>query len=384
MLPCSRDITILNYNYSFVDNELDYKLTDLEDDGISDFEFVIYRINTKNKIPFLEFLLHYNSEMCKFLEFKKSKRSNETLKSELDDIIKKLFTTKFRYKGYMYDETTNKYYVFYEIYFNMDYKPYFVSLKEKENWFWVCSTEIINNNSYMNITIEQNLIDMFNNHPQIMVLQRDTENIEMPVVLYTGANFCYTETMSKFGLLREPITSRYGPFYYFTDLLHSFRWGCYDYKNAIILNDLDSKRKDGGKYTSGGITRYAVFAGKMKTVFIDDPYDNVLLTKYKENKTLFENISVPKDANYIEYLDKSPSFHSYDYSWTNEFDTIYNGLYTLDQNKVKKNVSSEYSTIIPFWCKYNYNQFEQLTYYCVDTSNIPVTYDSLFRNYVVL
>ena len=112
-MPCSRNNAILNYNYSFVNNELDYKLTDLEEDDISDFEFVIYRINTKNKIPFLEFLLHYNSEVCTFLEFKKSKRSNETLKSEFDNIIKKLFTTKFRYKGHMYDEFTNKYYVFY-------------------------------------------------------------------------------------------------------------------------------------------------------------------------------------------------------------------------------------------------------------------------------
>jgi hypothetical protein len=274
--------------------------------------------------------------------------------------------------------------VFYEIYFNPEYKPYFVSLKEKQNWFWVCSTEIINNNSYMNIPIEQHVIDMFSNHPQIMVLQGDTETIEMPVVLYTGANFCYTETMSKFGLRREPITSRYGPFYYFTDLLYSFRWGCYDYKNTINLNDLTSKRKDGEKHTSGGIMRYAVFAGKMKTVFIDDPYDNDFLKKYKENKTLFENISIPKDTNYIEYLDKSPSFHSYDYSWTKDYDTIYNGLYTLDQNKITNKMTSEYNTIAPFWCKYNYNQFEQLTYYCVDTSNIPVTYDSLFRNYVVL
>ena len=98
----------------------------------------------------------------------------------------------------------------------------------------------------------------------------------------------------------------------------------------------------------------------------------------------FENISIPNDTNYIEYLDKSPSFHSYDYSWTKDYDTIYNGLYTFDENKITNKMSSEYNTIPPFWCKYNYNQFEQLTYYCVDTSNIPVTYDSLFRNYVVL
>lgn len=376
---------IVKYSYPFIDNELSYQLNDI-DDEISEFEMVIYRINTKNKIPFLEFLLHYDSDACVFTQYKKMKRSTDTLKVQLDNVIKQLFTSKFRYKGYFHSDTSGKdrngkYYIFYEIYFNPDYKPYFVSLTEnnKDNWFWVCATEIINNKYYLNICIDATVVDIFTDHPHIMILETDSGNIELPVVLYTGANFCYTETISKFGLRREPITSRYGPFYYFTDFTHSFRWGCYDYKNTVLLGD--SKINNGDKHISGGITRYAVFTGKMKTVYNDDEYDNTLIKQYKENKKLFENVSVTKDMKYLEYLDRSQSFHSYDYSWTNEYNTIYNGRYDLDKSNAKGAKSDDYNTVMPFWCKYDYDQFEQLTYYCVDTSNIPEKYDLVYDSY---
>ena len=85
--------------------------------------------------------------------------------------------------------------------------------------------------------------------------------------------------MAKFGLRRESITSRYGPFYYFTNLDYSFRWGCYDYKNTILPKHVggadknasittDAGSNKGVKHSSGGgITRYAVFTGKMKSCF---------------------------------------------------------------------------------------------------------------------
>ena len=123
----------------------------------------------------------------------------------------------------------------------------------------------------------------------------------------------------------------------------------------------------------------------MKTCFLDDEYDYEHIKRYKSNKMLFENVSISKDANYLEYLDKSSSLHSYDYSWTSDYDTIYNGLYKLKQpdKESKSTKTSEYNNIIPFWCLYDYLQFEQLTYYYVDTSSIPDTYDTLFADYKI-
>ena len=85
----------------------------------------------------------------------------------------------------------------------------------------------------------------------------------------------------------------------------------------------------------------------------------------------------------MEYLDKSSSFHSYDYSWAQDYDTIYNGLYIIDK-KQHSGKKADYDVIKPFWCVYDYKQFEQLTYYCIDTTKNPDTYDLSFENYTIL
>jgi hypothetical protein len=389
----SNNETVLHYSYAFVDTELTYNLTDLEDEDILDFELVIYRINTLNKKPFLEFLLYYDKSFgkCTFPVYHKKRTSSQTLKMQIDEMMNKLFTTKHRYKGYMYDEVAHKCYIFYEKYFDINYRPFLVFLQDAINWYWICSTEIINHRQYLNIPIDDTVTDMFTEYPQIMLLQEQNQNIEVPLILYTGANFCYTETMSRYGLRREPITSRYGPFYYFTEFRLSFRWGCYDYKNKniMITSELSDKylqhekTAEGEKYPSGGLTRYAVFPGRMKSVFIDDEYNVDVINRYKHNKSTFENISIPKNTNYMEYLDKSSSFHSYDYSWAKDYDTIYNGLYIIDK-KQHSGKKDDYDVIKPFWCVYDYKQFEQLTYYCIDTTKIPDTYDLSFENYTIL
>lgn len=374
------------YRYPFIENELLYNIDEIEDIDQYEFQFVIYRINTKTQIPFLEFLLYHNDESCIFTKFKRSKLEPDSMKNMFDHTIRQLFSTKFRYKGY-YKTDSSKCYIFYEIFFNQEYNPYFISFQENKgkNWFWVCATEIINNKRYLHIPIDTTVVDLFIEHPQLIVLESNGENLEIPVVLYTGSNFCYTETISKFGLRREPLSSRYGPFYYFTDFENSFRWGCYDYKNMFLSTETLSS-KGGEKYTNGGITRYAVFTGKMKTVFIDDKYNNAIIKQYKVNKKLFEKKSIPKDMNYIEYLDRSPSFHTYDYSWARDYNTIYNGNYNIDDITRTKNRTmkkSDYENIPPFWCVYDYDRFQQLTYYHVDTSSIPDTYDYLFREYKI-
>jgi hypothetical protein len=129
------------------------------------------------------------------------------------------------------------------------------------------------------------------------------------------------------------------------------------------------KTHEGEKHKIGGLSRYAVFMKRTKSVYIDDPYDTENAKKYKVKKMLFEN----NTSTSLAYLDKLASLHSYDYSWTNEYDTIYNGLYITKS-----------SVISPIWCVYNYHQFEPLTYYCVNTSHLPEKYDYTFQDYSIL
>jgi len=397
-----------------VDNELDYSLEHIEEGyhkespvdlfnqkEIRDFSLVIYRINTHQDIPFLEFLLYHDKHeaVCELPHHHHHKASKTHIKSGLDDIVGKLFSTKFRYKGYIYDEQTHRCFVFYEKYFDTNTRPFLVSLQKPFNWVWVCSTEIINEHKYLNIPIDDTTVDFFTGYPMAGLLQTAASTcIELPIILYTGANYCYTANTALYGLKREPITSRYGPFYYFTTFDSSFRWACYNYKNVISFDSkLESVKplsKEGEKYAAsgggGGISRYAVFTKRMKTVFLDDEYDPEIVKKYKLKKSLFEYTSkrasaatatAAAAAGYSEYLDKTSSLHSYDYSWTSDYDTIYNGFYEFKEKHRQTNTNK---TILPVWCIYNHRNFEPLTYYQIDTKDIPATYDYEFRDYRIL
>jgi hypothetical protein len=408
---------VSRYYYNFVDNELDYSLDEIEDGyhkessielynetEIRDFSLIIYRINTSQDIPFLEFLLYHDKgeNRCGLPVYhhKKHYSTGKThIKTGVDDIMNKLFSTKFKYKGYLYDEPTHRAFIFYEKYFDANQRPLLISLQKSFHWVWVCSSEIVNDNKYLNIPIQDTTVDFFMAYPMVGLLQRasDSGNIEAPVVLYTGANYCYTANTALYGLKREPITSRYGPFYYFTSFDYSFRWACYNYKNVVSFDPTLEKAKpisqEGEKYTGdggGGISRYAVFTKRMKTVFLDDEYNPENVKKYKLKKGLFEyraassidaTANTATTAGYSEYLDKTSSLHSYDYSWTREYDTIYNGYYEFPE---KHKQTKTNKTILPVWCIYNHRNFEALTYYQIDTKDIPVRYDYEFTDYRIL
>jgi hypothetical protein len=412
----TESLDISRYHYAFVDNELDYSLEHIEDGyhkespielfnqkEIRDFSLIIYRINTRQDTPFLEFLLYHDKHaaQCGLPPHHHPKTSKTHIKSGLDDIVGKLFSTKFRYKGYIYDEQTHRCFVFYEKYFDANYRPFLVSLQKPFNWVWACSTEIMNVNKYLNIPIDDTTVDFFMAYPMAGLLQTASSAcIEAPIILYTGANYCYTANTALYGMKREPITSRYGPFYYFTTFDSSFRWACYNYKNVIsfdpTLESIKPVSKEGEKYAAGGgggggISRYAVFTKRMKTVFLDDDYDPEIVKKYKLKKSLFEyrigsartagTATATASAGYSEYLDKTSSLHSYDYSWTSDYDTIYNGFYEFKEKHRQTNTNK---TIMPVWCIYNHRNFEPLTYYQIDTKDIPATYDYEFRDYRIL
>jgi hypothetical protein len=260
----------------------------------------------------------------------------------------------------------------------------------------------MNEHKYLNIPIDDTTVDFFTAYPMVGLLQTGKTarsssssmcNIEAPIILYTGANYCYTANTSLYGLKREPITSRYGPFYYFTTFDSSFRWACYNYKNVVsfgpTFESVKPISKEGEKYTGrgaggggGGISRYAVFTKRMKTVFLDDEYDPEIVKKYKLKKSLFEyGVHATATAGYSEYLDKTSSLHSYDYSWTSEYDTIYNGFYEFKEKHKQTNTNK---TIMPVWCIYNHRNFEPLTYYQIDTKDIPAKYDYEFKDYRIL
>jgi hypothetical protein len=371
-----------HHRYSFTEEELDYDLEEFADAALpelKEYQLVIYRINTRNTTPFLEFLFYHDDAQCRLPDY--HHKAKHHIRKETDGIMDKLFTSKYRFKGFFHDDHTDKCFVFYEKYFDAASASASAAAVTRisHNWFWVCTTEIIHHRKYMTIPIHTDAIDFFIAYPTVGILQAtlpriggsignrlDSVHIEAPSVLYYGSTFCYAKNTALYGLKREPIIARYGPFYYFTTLEHSYYWACYH--NAAKTS---TKRETG----NGGISRYAVFTKRMKTVFIDDDdYDVEMVKKYTDRKNMFETkINEYRRNQEVYQPGVYDSIYSYDYTWTTSYDTIYNGYYDVNNNLLR-----------PVWCVGDHRNFELLSYYEVDTDKIPAHYDDEYTDYTIM
>ena len=387
----STDTTGKHYRYAFIDEELEYDLEEFADThpDIKTYQLMIYKINTQSSSPFLEFLLYHekndDDQASCILPF-----YNHTLKrnirKETDGIMRKLFTGKYRYKGFFHEISTDKCFVFYEKYYVHQVKHEknaMVSLQSSSaahHWLWVCTNEILYQQRYMTIPIHDDAVNFFTDYPTVGILQATFTsssklakrqfhdvNIEAPTVLYYGSDICYARNTAIYGAKREPIISRYGPFYYFTTLEHSFYWACY------MKSDKKTKRRE---TTNGGISRYAVFTKKMKTAFIDDDYDVDVVKKYIDRKNIFETkINQTRQTQEVYKANTLyDSIYAYGYDWTIDYDTIYNGYYHADKKDVLR----------PVWCIHNHHNFQLLSYYEVNMDKTPEHYDPLFTDYAIM
>jgi hypothetical protein len=234
----------------------------------------------------------------------------------------------------------------------------------------------------MSLPIETEAVDFFVAYPMVGVLQatvqtaeafmikgRDHErfktvHIEAPTILYYGSTYCYVENTALYGLKREPLISRFGPFYYFTTLEHAYYWACY--------HNASQRTEHIDKNAQAGILRYAVFTKRLKTVFRDDDYDVDMVKKFIDRKNIFETkINQYRQTQEKYRHDEYDSIYSYDYTWTSNYDTIYNGYYDKRRQ------------IRPVWSVCNQHNFQLLSYYEVDTRNIPSTYNPAFSGYTI-
>jgi hypothetical protein len=111
----------------------------------------------------------------------------------------------------------------------------------------------------------------------------------------------------------------------------------------------------------------------MKTVFPDDEYDVDMVKKYVERADMFDTKINQYRQTQEEYRhDMYDSIYSYDFSWTTDFDTIYNGYY--DKQKIVR----------PIWCVCDHRNLQLLSYYEVNTESIPNTYDPDYSSYTIM
>lgn len=362
-------------------------------------EFLMYRISKNAYKPFLEFML-YKADNVLYLPNVMCKRGSN---GDGDNIYDKVVTTldtifidgKYKIKGrlipsnYMnsIDETylNERYILFVECILHdtetetetetegttsIQYIP-----DETKLW-WATISEIFNYKKVLFFHVHDSVVNLFYSYPDMMNMYMGGNLLEAPIVVYNGNNDRYTKYNAIFSLKKSSQFSRYGPFYYFTDLHSSFKYACYD-----IEDDMQ-------KFEKGGLLRTIIFPRKIKMFLERDKMDDSAMAQY-----LFEK--------YPEKI-KTGQFRDNDNKWTIKYNTAYNGEYmiTYDRDKFVRELREDENDendendektdnieklVFPvMFCISKYNHQRVISYHYVDTKNIPDKYSYDFKDYRLL
>ena len=194
------------------------------------------------------------------------------------------------------------------------------------------------------------------------------------MVIFNGNNSNIAKYNAIFSLKKSNNESRYGPFYYFTDLFNSMKYACYNFKVE--------------KYDKGGLVRFIIFPGKIKMFLKEDKPDKSEMAKYIYNKNPIEKYTA--------------QFRDNDCKWTESYNTAYNGEYmiTYDRDKFVRELREDENDendendekmdnidklVFPvMFCISKYNHQRVISYHYVDTKNIPDKYSYDFKDYRLL
>jgi hypothetical protein len=379
----------------------DYKDDDdNDDDDTNDIlvEFLIYRISKNAYKPFLEFMLYKADDDKFYLPNLMCKRGRD---GDRNNIYDKIVTTldtifideKYKIKGKLIpstnmntiDETylSDRYILFVECILhetdtetNTEDNTSIKNISEKTKLWWVTISEIFNYKKVLFSPVHDSVVNLFYSYPDMMNIYMGGNLLEIPIVVYNGNNDKYTKYNAIFSLKKSSQFSRYGPFYYFTDLHSSFKYACYN---------VDS---DMQKFEKGGLLRTIIFPRKIKVFLERDRIDDSVMAQY-----IFEKY--PEKINTGQFRDN-------DNKWVSKYNTAYNGEYMISydgdkfvrelrddekEEKDEKEENKDNIETLPFpvmFCISSYNHQRVISYHYVDTKNIPDKYSYKFKDYRLL
>jgi hypothetical protein len=394
-----------------IDNIYDNLHTNDEIDGDGFMvEYLVYYINTSAYKPFLEFMLYKsdNNNMIYLPNFSQN-TSNYDILENSTMLLDNLFGNDMcEFKGRLIESpvmnTVKNSHINKRII--LLYK-----LKEKNNTvlrctgssalWWATVSEIFNYRKILFYDIHETVTDIFLAYPQALKLYHKESLVETPMVVFNGNNSNTAKYNAVFSIKKSNSDSRYGPYYYFTDLYSSMRYACYDIET-------------GEKNNKGGLVRFVIFTGKMKMFLKKNKPDRSDMAKYI-------CLQHPIEKNTIQFRDN-------DCKWTEQYNSAYNGNYEIDIKKSndvsldnkyeivdtesKNNYDSEsdydsdsesiseYVSDIKLSegenknrnirylamriCISEYNFQTPLSYYYINTKDIPNKYEYEFKKYKII
>ena len=408
-----------NIRYPFSDKSSNHLTHDLDNiyenwselgdagDGEILVEYLVYSINKNAYKPFLEFMLYKSSddETFYFPNF-----SQSTSKYDMLDNASLLLDNLFghglcEFKGRLVESPSmndvksayinERVILLYELKEKNDTVTRF---RSSDTLWWGTVSEVFNYRKILFYNISDTVTDVFLAYPEAIKLFHKASLIETPMVVFNGSDSNSAKYNAVFSIKKSNIESRYGPFYYFTDLYNSMRYACYD----IETNEKNAK---------GGLVRFVIYPGKMKMFLQKNKPDKSEMAKYICSKH-------PIEKNTIQFRDN-------DCKWTEQYNSAYNGAYEIPIKKSNSTTEDDAGDddaagvglfvddlenepepepdfdfdIEPLnggdkrksiyylamrICISEYNFQTPLSYYYIDTKDIPNKYEYDFKKYKII
>jgi hypothetical protein len=318
-----------NVKYPFSDkssHHLTYELDNVyeflsEDANSNDGEFLVeylvYYINKKAYKPFLEFMLYKSSDDDTFYlpNFSQSTSKYDILENASFLLDNLLGSDMFTFKGRLIESPNmndvksayinQRVILLYEL---KEKNDTIMRMKNSDTIWWATVSEVFNYRKILFYDISDTVVDIFLAYTQAIKLYHNESLIETPMVVFNGSDSNSAKYNSVFSIKKSNIESRYGPFYYFTDLYNAMRYSCYD-------NETHEKNK------KGGLVRFIIYPGKMKTFLKKNKPDRSEMAKYICRKH-------PIEKHTIQFRDN-------DCKWTEQYNSVYNGVYEIPIKKSK-------------------------------------------------
>lgn len=318
-----------------------------------------YHINMHCTEPFLEIALiktleQDNKDEFTFISFPRVTIKN--MKSDCKEIAASIMSgycnpENVNFSGFLNDN--ENLYIFYELKIQNNFSTGLFKITPV--WF-VTIDEIINKRSACNIQINESLSKFFMDFIDLTVLKNENnETIETPSIFYTGTHHKNLKFHSIFA--REKLENGiFGNNFYFTDYKNAIKDGGWSANNKPLEfhgKKITEEKSENGRFTRGGIIRYAVFL--------------------KNSKILFNNVNDSIDEANPDELTKRIT--DYFGNWANEYDSIFVGRPTLDNGNVFADG--------PLLSVKEYTQFLPLSYHYLNKATLGEIWDRHNNDYFI-
>ena len=315
--------------------------------------FCIYRVITcknREKIsnPFIQYLLYKypknNTSHSDLMVFPFIKYKSGSVIKIINSTIKDLTGYKLTIKGFI--ENNNQLFFFFDLQEIDTFAIHIVNLKTRNEKLWWCIIdEICNKRKVITFPIHPSVYKIFYKNPALIYLKNKDKQITSPVVGFYGNYYKFIPLVAVMGnkkSIREQLSNT--DLLYFSTFRKAIRSGSWSpmYTERIAYNkkitDID------GKYSKGGIVRFALFLEKTK-VPINKSYTDIsnMLTRGAK------------------------------------WDKYYNSLViaSINYNNIELNINSEFILTDP-------QQYHTLSYHEIDQSTLLPNWEPYYSGYNIL